>query len=343
MKAFYLYPQGSFQTPLRSDTLWGMLCWGIRTLYGEKKLEEMLARAEEGKPDFVMSSTFPFYAVTEVENTVLHRFYPMPCNILAQEDEQSVSSNPKEQLKHYRKRKDVKKVNYLTESDFQSALNGQLHKKNLLVSSSAQVKPSVTSSVVTHNTIDRINLSTLDKLDDAGNSAGQLFHNEEFFVRIKDKPNVQSGLFFLVEGRQEEIEMLEAVLRYYRHQGMGANSSAGKGVFRCETEEFNTLNSPVDSDVLMNLSLYHPKNDELDILDTASEKSAYLLETRGGKVGQYLLKRDKDKVPCFKEGSVFAFAKEKAHYGQVLKETHANVNHSVYRNYFGFMIKMKSC
>lgn len=339
MKAVYLYPQGSFQTPLRSDTLWGMLCWGIRALYGEAELENMLRDAVSGKPEFIISSTMPFYETGGEK----HRFYPLPYNLAAQPDAVSTAKSLPERKREYRQRKQIKKIKYLTEKDFKRAIEGKLRKENLLKTDSAKVRPTVASVIVTHNTIDRISLSTLDKEDAAGNLAGQLFHNEEFFVNLKGVKDVQSGLFFLTEGNTEKIE---AVLRYYRHRGMGANSSVGKGVFRGYVEDFTEIIAPADGDVLVNLSLYSPHDKERNYFDMQSDKCAYLTEIRGGKIGQYLINRNKSKVPCFREGSVLvpaANAEGRSVYGKILCEEYEGVSHNVYRNYMGLMIKMKSC
>lgn len=343
MKAVYLYPQGSYQTPLRSDTLWGILCWGIHTLYGEQELENMLASSQTDDPEFTISSTMPFCETVKGNETIRHRFYPVPYNISAQKDISPKSDSKADKLEAHQIRKQVKKVKYLTEADFQKALDGKLKKEDLLASATEEFQPSIASTVVTHNTIDRTQLSTLQKKDSEGNESGQLFHNEEFFVNMAGKPDARAGLFFLVKGNTEKIE---AVMRYYRHKGIGANSSAGKGVFDCKIEDFTGFSAAPEGDALLNLSLYHPQQSEQTVFDFKSKKSAYLIETRGGKVGQHLVKQDKAKVPCIKEGSVLSVIDDKAEqkkYGKILCENYPKIPHPIYRNYLGFMVKMKSC
>jgi len=50
-------PTSSFATPLKGDTLFGSICWGIVYLYGEKKLEEMLKNYEQ-EPFLIVSDGF---------------------------------------------------------------------------------------------------------------------------------------------------------------------------------------------------------------------------------------------------------------------------------------------
>ena len=74
MKIVYLYPQSGFKTELRSDTLWGLICWAIRNLYGNDALENFIQSYNTGKPEFVISSTFPFMQ----ENKEITEFFPRP-------------------------------------------------------------------------------------------------------------------------------------------------------------------------------------------------------------------------------------------------------------------------
>ena len=50
----YLRPKLSYRTSLRSDTLWGLICWGISTVHGEKDIKGFIELCKEGKPPFVM-------------------------------------------------------------------------------------------------------------------------------------------------------------------------------------------------------------------------------------------------------------------------------------------------
>jgi CRISPR-associated protein Csm4 len=52
-----IVPESSFVTPLRGDTLFGQLCWGVVHRFGEKRLTELLSRYDE-KPFVVLSDGF---------------------------------------------------------------------------------------------------------------------------------------------------------------------------------------------------------------------------------------------------------------------------------------------
>ena len=52
-----IVPESRFVTPLRGDTLFGQICWGIVHRYGEKRLTELLSRYDE-TPFLVVSDGF---------------------------------------------------------------------------------------------------------------------------------------------------------------------------------------------------------------------------------------------------------------------------------------------
>lgn len=54
-----LRPLSLFQTPLRSDTIWGHICWAIRLLSGEDELKKFLDQYKSGSFPIVVSDAFP--------------------------------------------------------------------------------------------------------------------------------------------------------------------------------------------------------------------------------------------------------------------------------------------
>lgn len=52
-------PSGGFYTPIKGDTLFGMLCWTIAERFGEQRLTELLTGYADGKPFAVISDAFP--------------------------------------------------------------------------------------------------------------------------------------------------------------------------------------------------------------------------------------------------------------------------------------------
>lgn len=61
MKRIVLRLRGGRAGPLRSDTLFGLLTWGVREVYGRDAVERFLAPAkdESSEPPLVVTSTFP--------------------------------------------------------------------------------------------------------------------------------------------------------------------------------------------------------------------------------------------------------------------------------------------
>ncbi len=52
-------PRAPFLTPLQADTLWGMLAWACRWIYGEDVLNDFLALQADGSPRLLVSDAFP--------------------------------------------------------------------------------------------------------------------------------------------------------------------------------------------------------------------------------------------------------------------------------------------
>lgn len=344
MKIIYLTPLSGYATTLRSDTLWGMLCWGIRHLWGAAKLDQFLDACAAGNPPFVISSTFPYKYPYDIAAKRYRQermpFFPNP--LLSPDGH---DDDPDEALKNARLRKPYKaKMAFVNHEDFASILQGALTAKDLrqrlrdimdeeealkqeAIRSAKPLKKRVPSQVeidwaapyledfsMTHNTIDRLRGGTLS-LPVAGSDepAGQLFHSPENYwtdpyADPHQGPN--TGLFFLADGK--DLSLLEPVLRLFRHWGFGADRSSGKGFFdvHIPDEDFN-LPQPADANAMLNLSLFRPKPDELAELDQDSadeEKKKcfqYRIELRGGHAGHHGRELTKQVHRYFAEGSVF--------------------------------------
>ena len=122
LKIVYLKPLSGYKTSLRSDTLWGLLCWGIRHLYGEPRLEAFINSYTEGSPEWIISSTFPY----KQDSSEKIPFFPKP--FLPDPTEASEMSE-KERL---RLRKQIKKTAWLDCTDFKETLQGKLSQKDFL-------------------------------------------------------------------------------------------------------------------------------------------------------------------------------------------------------------------
>jgi CRISPR-associated protein Csm4 len=367
MKIIYLIPLGGYSTVLRSDTLWGMLCWGIRHLWGNETLDAFIDKAAAGQPEFVVSSAFPF----KQHGRERIPFFPNPFKI-------APDATPEEEetmLDIHRLRKKFKNIEWLSLEDFEAALKGELTAKTLLdrlrvenrIKKEAdkegfefypsgqtvrRTPPELEPNSLTHNTIDRLRGGTLDlpalDSDDPERTAGQLFHAEEFFWRdIHDETNLtpNTGLFFLAHG---DTAKLEPILNLFRHWGFGADRTTGKGFFDFEIENFH-LDEPKagDSNALYNLSLYHPTLNELRAFEKSEGCLQYLLERREGYVGGYRERRQKQPRLYFKEGSVFlrpeGFTGRSMGCIRQQEEFIASKSlpHKVWDNGFGLMLNLK--
>jgi CRISPR-associated protein Csm4 len=150
LKIIYLKPLGGYKTELRSDTLWGLLCWGIRHLYGEKRLESFLSSYTEGSPEWIISSTFPY----KQDGNRRIPFFPKP---FLPDTNQVSGVSEKERL---RLRKQVKKMFWLEQTDFEKTLKGELKQadfieqaKQEIPSDTTKVPPREQRSITMHNNL----------------------------------------------------------------------------------------------------------------------------------------------------------------------------------------------
>lgn len=370
MKIIYLKPLSGYATPLRSDTLWGMLCWGIRYLWGEQELIDFIEAANAGNPPFVVSSTFPCkkYGKDWIP------FFPNPLPFPGECD-----SKKEEALINAQLRKKYKKTfAYVNLEDFSSILLGTLTAKDLrqrlrdiyteeeclkaegkrtnkpedrIISPREveQTAPRLEDFSMTHNTINRQRGGTLDLQVEGGapgETTGQLFHSPEHYWTDKyADPNQEAntGIFFLACG--PDTSKLEAVLRLFRHRGFGADRTSGKGFFDAEVQDFQ-LPEPADANAMLNLSLFRPTPEELNALDSRASEDAcfhYRIEIREGWVGADGFFLPKTPHRYFTEGSVFPLLPlpERHLGGLVPQQFEKKPPHPVYDNGFGLMVPLK--
>lgn len=329
MTAVYLSPQSGFSTPLRSDTLWGLLLVGLRMVHSDSKVADLLYACEQGQPPFVVSSAFPFQIS---QSTITHYFpSPMVCfhhdtidKILSDEDRRNV-------IERMNAAKKFKKIKYIPEDVFQRFVNGELSTKehfDKLHSDKDWAKKfsslNISAGDILHSSIDRLSNSTA--IDQEG--AGQLFYTHEHYVE-------NGGLYFLVEG---DVELILPALRFLQHFGFGGDNSVGKGIFTVETKEFS-LQKPTKPTHILSLSLYSPTADELHAYRLSKQYWGYEIEIRRGTVGTHFYntgKYRKKPVAQFTEGSLFPFIGEKT-LGKV-HTVHSDHSFHIRHNGFAFAV-----
>lgn len=323
----YLKPVGAggFKAPLRSDTLWGTLCWAIRMVEDESTLEGLITTYDGENPEkaFYVSSAF----IYRQGNKKKTHFLPAP--LLPGRSKDPITSSPLSpfEIKSIvRKEKEREKLQtYLPQSHFEYIIGGEKNPDK----NNQEKLPGLVNRPMTHNTIDRLIGSTLDL-----NGSGQLFHTDEQYLIGED-----TGLFFLVSGN---VDAIRPALRYLGNEGIGGDRSTGKGRFSIsEPEEFE-IKTPSEPNAQMTLSLYHPTSDELDYWSGNTDRVLnYNLEDRLGRT--HLQKKYLHDKPLifFKEGSVFPEMKDRAYFGKnEMVGTHDG-GFQIRRYGYGFMIDVK--
>jgi len=348
MTAVYLEPQNGYKTPLRSDTLWGILCWAIRNVYGEDKLKDFIADYKGGNNNYTLTSCFPYI---ESDGKKTH-YFPAP---LLPVKHEKIEGDYKTYAREMTKRKKEKQRNFLTKEEFEHVL-----KRGEIPKNKSDISPKIDAFPVTRNTIDRLKGGTLQL------EGGQLFHVDEYHVQVKksiekitdleDKTSYSAGLFFLVKG---DTQLLKGALRFLQHTGLGGDRTVGKGWFKITYDENFTLVEPTDGNACTTLSLYHPKEGEINDFKSNHDNNLkhnkdndflnYKIEMRGGKLGFFNYKQvQKDAIMMFEEGSVFplngAVQNQYGHNPIVLSPDPVNnpgLHHDVSHYGMGFMVKMK--
>lgn len=328
MKIVWVKLKSGYVTDLRSVTLWGAICWGIRFLFGNDELNSFIERGEKGSPDFIISSAFPF----KQQGKKPMPFFPNPLRFAPGVDG---NEDVETALVKYRLRKKLKDILYLPQSDFEDFLHGRLSEEHLFRRLEEEqnkreearmekreyfpdghiverTPPRRHDYSMTHNTIDRLRGGTLSIPDAEENPSGQLFHADDIWWSDPHDETPfgepKTGLFFLVEelAKDSVKDYLAPVLRFLEHWGIGADRTTGKGFFQFEIEDFSIDQPSSDqSGALLNLSLLLPTFDELNSFEKADGFFPYSLENRDAKgwseMGAFI------KKPClfYTEGSVF--------------------------------------
>lgn len=332
MKIVYLQPLSSFTRTLRSDTLWGLLCWGIRNVYGNAAVEDFIAMHTKGDEVVKVSSAFPFIKETETGTTEL--FFPKPLLPSFNWELISEGKSKTEKLELYAQLKSFKKEKELDKTTFEAVINGEMSdldlfnrfaEKETLSQNGKKEKPFKNESVM-HNQIDRLTGTVVE---------GALFVKEEIFC-IEN-----GGLFFLLQSPPDVFPLIEASLRFLSHSGFGGDSSVGKNHFLPQINDFSLRLPDKDAKNFVTLSLYTPLPEELRTFTASPDNCFYEILTRKGKAGGKFLQLEDFWKPSrlsFSEGSVFPHYKDH-NYGSVSKVLDAGVRDipfNVYRSGIAF-------
>lgn len=230
-------------------------------------------------PPFQLSSAFPYVGEA--------LFFPCPVWRIWQDADVS-------------RRKEIKKVKWISEALLQKVLNGEQLGMNQAETAASMAylpeEPGITKSLSTGRawemterqrvSVDRFTLP----------EGGQTF----FFALQFFAPD--AGLYFLADGPEAELDRLESVLRFLGDTGLGADRNSGLGHFWLRESRHYVPVAPERASGEYLLSLYNPDPSE-DIPGLASS-TAYRLLTRSGWIYSSTVGRPPIRV--FGEGSYFS-------------------------------------
>lgn len=233
-----LTPRSGFEITLHSDTLFGAICWGIRTLFGEAKLLSVL---EEFKtcPPFLLSSAFPWKGAGEKRTWYLPKPLLPP---LITAVFKTLADKARKALDPYHvpekmpamdlatKYNWFRKLKWVPADRFRKVLDGCSEKDLFIDYLDGYLREPrfEESGIAQKNSLDRLTHST------AG--TGETFYTVDIGYRENH------GLYFLLKTTDIDAYMWP-VLKLLEDSGIGPNARTGRNWFTVEIEEkplFNT-------------------------------------------------------------------------------------------------------
>ncbi|AEB09564.1 type III-A CRISPR-associated RAMP protein Csm4 [Desulfobacca acetoxidans] len=227
-----LWPRSSFEFVPRAETLFGAICWTIRSFWGENKLTDILAEFSR-KPPFLLSSSFPCQRLRS--GKIIH-YLPRPilrplslndivgCCTEAKPDHKGLSYDSPGQsaftwiMEQY---KQCRKIAFITSAalDLFSSASDELPLFKAFLEGQLQ-EPKWRSNQGMAKT-------KIDRLGQATSGAGNLFFQEEQFL------SQGWGLYFLVR-TDHWSDLIYPVFRFLEDSGIGRNAHTGRNQFRLE-------------------------------------------------------------------------------------------------------------
>jgi CRISPR-associated protein Csm4 len=309
-----LFPKTSFQILLHSDTLFGAICWAIRTLFGEKKLLQIIEEFQCSPPFFV-SSGFPFKQIGNKRYFYLPKPLLSPLSI---REIRSLKNKAKIKLKPYHHKdkakiieivsayKRFKKLSYIPFAAFKKVQKGASERDLFIDFLDNKIKDIkfIQTGIVQKNRLDRLCLST-------STGFGEVFFEKEMTFQK------EYGLYFLLKSTDKYLnEYLRPALLFLQDSGIGPNAKTGKNWFEIEIDDEPLFKEMPQTHTFITLSRY-VGIDNIDI-----EGSYYNIETVRSKVesrfefaGENIWK---DQIMYFSAGSVIKTKDKKAYYGSLL-------------------------
>jgi len=226
-----LTPKSGFEITLHSDTLFGAICWGIRTLFGEGKLLSVLNMFKTSPP-FLLSSAFPWKGEHEKRTWYLPKPILRPLSLA---DIKSIETKLRKPLEPYHtdklgiielmeRYKQFKKLKWIPVNAFRKVLEGGSERVLFIDYLDGLIRDLrfIESGIAQKNRLDRLSYST------AG--SGETFYTPDIGFRQT------YGLYFLLKTADIDA-YLKPVLKFLEDSGNGPNARTGRNWFSLEIEE----------------------------------------------------------------------------------------------------------
>lgn len=252
-------------TIIHSDTLFSAFCHAFQLLYGDTQLINLIQKLENKEPYFLISSMFPYWGKS--------LYFRIPKN----QYQMSVTKKMK--------------VEFIEKTGLEQLLHGE--KLDKVIDARVTI-PRKEDQYVPWDleNIPRVGLSRLD------NSTG-----ERFFHFGQVRYHEDAGFFFLVKYLNRAFQnKFEATIRLLADEGFGGDRSSGKGMMETPIFEPLEIDTPVQGNGVMTLSLYYSGETETDGIKDGFYD---LIERKGYIYSPYGSNLRRRSVRMFTEGSVF--------------------------------------
>ena len=252
-----------------SDSLFAALLARLAETENRQTVEDFMSPFLDGKPPFVLCSTFPFAGGV--------RFFPVPACALRSTDREEDDKV---------KAKDLKKVLFISEGIFRSLLKGDSLAKHYQISLMLQGKRVLVSppEIVSLPEELRQPEGQIWALEQRPRvTLGRAVQNSAIYFTGQVVYSRGCGLWFGVRWLKEDTKLknkLAVLLADLGDAGLGGERSVGFGACQIKTGDILELPEAQDKP-WVTLSRYLPRSDEIAAL-LQSEKTAYTLDVVGG-------------------------------------------------------------
>lgn len=248
-----IQPLTAFATILKGDTLFGQLCWTIVHLFGEAKLNSLLAHYHQ-QPFVVISDPFPLGYLPKPL---------LPASIMGQD---TIDAS---------ERKILKKKIWLSIADFEQAIEkwAQLAKtEQQIVPADASKQSLQLQQDQAHNTINRQSHTT-------GGGEFSPYQLQQIWYH----PEIKLMLYIVLDEQQFTLNELEEAMNYCAACGYGKESSTGLGKFKVSEIKAQSWVKHEKPNAWLSLAPVVPQG-----LKWQAEKCYYQPFTRFGRHGDQL-------------------------------------------------------